>query len=446
MAEWIKAKGTGLRYREHPTKTVGVGRAKRPLRYYGMVFKWREKTYNEIFGWEREKPQGDKKESAEDSNLTFYTEADAERIYNYLRDNRRNSRPPFTLAECRRNNEEKIDAKLKEDEKVILKADEARRFTLGVLLGLYCDYLKKSGKTRSAACAASAFKVHVPDELANLPAKEITRPQITEIIRRVREKGKDRTAGILRAYLHAAYEMAMMTETNSAAPAGFIPFRVNINPVHGIKAIPVTPGERVLTVQELSDYLTALDDRPADIALKVALLAGGQRMEQLLRATPDDWDKEGKTLLLLDGKGKRTTPRKHLLPLAGKAAALVKQQAERAKAGGKALLFFSEQGGRIDPCTPGKRVKEIAKTMGGERFDLRDIRRTCETHLAKIGINQDTRAQLLSHGISGVQAKHYDRYSYLPEKLAALARWEDYLLTGGTPAEVIHLADRRAAR
>jgi len=38
-----------------------------------------------------------------------------------------------------------------------------------------------------------------------------------------------------------------------------------------------------------------------------------------------------------------------------------------------------------------------------------------------MGIHKDTRAQLLSHGISGVQAAHYDRYEYFSEKQNALA-------------------------
>lgn len=114
----------------------------------------------------------------------------------------------------------------------------------------------------------------------------------------------------------------MSAETDSAAPANFIPFQIDNNPVRGIKAIPVPAGERVLSVDELTRYFTALDDRPSDIAQKVALLAGGQRMEQLLKSTPADWDLEEKGLLLFDGKGKRTTPRKHLLPLTGKAAEL----------------------------------------------------------------------------------------------------------------------------
>jgi hypothetical protein len=44
--------------------------------------------------------------------------------------------------------------------------------------------------------------------------------------------------------------------------------------------------------------------------------------------------------------------------------------------------------------------------------------------LAGMGISKDTRAQLLSHGISGVQAAHYDRHGYTDEKRAALVAWE----------------------
>ena len=41
--------------------------------------------------------------------------------------------------------------------------------------------------------------------------------------------------------------------------------------------------------------------------------------------------------------------------------------------------------------------------------------------LASLGIPKELRGQLLSHGRStGVQAKHYDRYAYLPEKKQAI--------------------------
>ena len=77
--------------------------------------------------------------------------------------------------------------------------------------------------------------------------------------------------------------------------------------------------------------------------------------------------------------------------------------------------------------TPGKRLAEIAADMQVETFNLRDIRRTVETMLAGMGVSRETRAQLLSHGLGGVQAVHYDRHSYSAEKRAALVAWEAHL-------------------
>jgi hypothetical protein len=46
-----------------------------------------------------------------------------------------------------------------------------------------------------------------------------------------------------------------------------------------------------------------------------------------------------------------------------------------------------------------------------------------------MGISRDTRAQLLSHGLSVVQAAHYDRHGYTDEKRAALVAWKAKLAT-----------------
>ena len=57
---------------------------------------------------------------------------------------------------------------------------------------------------------------------------------------------------------------------------------------------------------------------------------------------------------------------------------------------------------------------------GGGMFTLGDLRRTVETRLAAEGVSLEIRAQLQSHGLGGVQAKHYDRHDYLAEKRGAL--------------------------
>ena len=62
-----------------------------------------------------------------------------------------------------------------------------------------------------------------------------------------------------------------------------------------------------------------------------------------------------------------------------------------------------------------------------EPFQLRDLRRTCETMLAGLGVSSDIRAQLQSHGLGGVQNRYYDRHDYAPEKKRTLDLWAAHL-------------------
>lgn len=321
-------------------------------------------------------------------------------------------------------------------------AEQARaKFTLGALCDAYVSHLEALKKP-SAKDAACAFRVHVtgahPD-LAKTPASEIQPEQIADLLRSIREQGKDRTAGVVRSYLNAAYQQAIVARFDTGASAHFNGFGVTQNPVAPIKAIRVKAGQRVLSEPELRDYLSRLGEGVIDQALMLALLAGGQRMAQLLRTRVGDWDADQRVLRLWDNKGKRNSAREHLLPLGDRAGKLVDALCEQAKE--KAVkaaqedqrpdpnpsLWLSVGGATVVPSTPGKRVVEIARAMGGESFDLRDIRRTVETQLAGLGISRDVRAQLLSHGLSGVQSVHYDRHDYLQEKRAALQTWEQHL-------------------
>ena len=77
-------------------------------------------------------------------------------------------------------------------------------------------------------------------------------------------------------------------------------------------------------------------------------------------------------------------------------------------------------------------VTEIAKKMVEEKearepFQLRDLRRTVETMLASLKVSSDIRAQLQSHGLGGIQYRHYDRHSYAVEKKQALEKWARHL-------------------
>lgn len=324
------------------------------------------------------------------------------------------------------------------------EAEANKQFTLKALLDTYVDHLEAKGKDKTAAGVRSVVKVHLAEAdqvLSKKPAREVTAHDVAGLIRRIKEKGKERTAGIFRSSLAAAYSCARRAPFDGDLPAAFIDFTIETNPVDPIPTIPVKARHRTLNRKELKQYIESLGDDKIDLALKLALYSGGQRMAQLLRAEVTDWDAETRTLRLVDPKGKRTEPREHLLPLAPVAAGIVAELVRRAEKAGTKFLFPSLTNETpIHVSIPGPRVTEISGKIGGEPFDLRDIRRTCETMLAGLGISRDIRAQLLSHGISGVQATHYDRHSYTKEKRSALMKWERYLkgiVTGKKEEKVI---------
>ena len=341
-------------------------------------------------------------------------------------------------------------------------AEKRKRYTLKALCQAYGDLLEANGKAQSARQTRSIFKCHVLEahpDMAALPAQEVTAHQIAVMVRKVAEQGKDRTAGILRSYLSAAFNAARKSPFDAKLPSALIAYGIESNPVEPVSTIAVRRGNNTLTADELKAYMAAQSDDLPDLALKLALYAGGQRMAQLLRAKVGDYDEHTKALRLWDGKGKRTAPREHLLPLAPKAAAIVEKLITRARTqeeanakkegrepGNSNLWLFSSQGKtQLVDTTPGKRATAICKSMKGEAFDLRDLRRTCETMLAGMGISKDTRAQLLSHGLSGVQDAHYDRHGYIDEKRAALVAWEqrlDEIATGKKAENVVQMKRR----
>lgn len=350
------------------------------------------------------------------------------------------------------------------------EADRQARYTLRALCDAYVARLERAGKAKSAAGARSLFKCHIDQDTASKPARAVTAHEVAALVRRVREAGKERAAGVLRSYLSAAFNAAKRAPLDSALPADLIPFGIEHNPVDVIPAIAVQRGERTLSAGELRAYIGHLlrigqETGPelADSALLLALYAGGQRMAQLLRPKMGDFDQDTATLRLWDGKGKRTQPREHLLPLAPHAAGMVAALVERAKDREQArakqegrapelagLWLFSTHGRvAMNPETVSNRAAEVCASMAGEPFNLRDIRRTVETMLAALGISKDTRAQLLSHGISGVQAAHYDRHAYTDEKRAALVAWEARLeairQAERAPSNVVRLGRRTAA-
>ena len=215
-------------------------------------------------------------------------------------------------------------------------------------------------------------------------------------------------------------------------------------------------GQRVLSELELRAYMAKLPEQTimTRLALELDLMLGGQRPTQLLRVKAADVDVTSNPgeIVLLDPKGARRQARVHVLPLVGRARELVTEALALNPTGPLFSNGADEYGKpialRMDTLSSAVTQMSRAMVKAGEArspFSMRDIRRTCETQLAAIGVSKDMRGQLLSHGLGGVQDRNYDRHGYWTEKVMALRGWERRLKAVATGKATTVTPIKRAA-
>ena len=320
-------------------------------------------------------------------------------------------------------------------------ADLEAHQTLERLLTDYCNHLESLGRS-SHKDARSIFALHVVapwPEVARLPARAVTLEHVADMMRLCLEKGKDRTANKLRSYVRAAYATAQAARSSASIPIQFKAYQVTSNPAADTR--PDESANRAdknpLALEELRTYWQIIRNMPGikGAALRLHLLTGGQRIAQLVRLKASDCTPTSMTLT--DGKGRPGKPaRPHTVPLTQGAALAL----EALRTAGEWAI--STDGGKthVAPTT----LSNWAVEAVGDRipeFNTKRIRSGIETALARVREDKEIRGRLQSHGISGVQNRHYDGHEYMDEKLAALETLARLL--NDTSASVVPL--RKAA-
>lgn len=302
--------------------------------------------------------------------------------------------------------------------------------TLGALLIAYANQLECGGKPSAKSVRAELFH-HVRDAWPTLwatPVANVTTDDLLAVVARPVEDGHKRQAEKVRAYLRAAFAAGMRARHDAGALPALRTLRISANPARDLTPIAGAnrAHDRALSLKELRAYWKRIRNEPEHAVLRFHLLTGCQRVQQLGRATADDYDDDTKTMRLLDPKGRRVAPRSHFVPILP--AALKSMRAMQGGTLGPYLVTVTAGESGVTHHTLGDRLDAICAAMlakdelPGGPFTATDLRRTVETRLADAGVSRDVRAHLQSHGLGGVQARHYDRADYLKQTRGALQK------------------------
>jgi integrase len=206
------------------------------------------------------------------------------------------------------------------------------------------------------------------------------------------------------------------------------------NPVIGTnKATDERQRERVLSDAEMAAIWNAAPDNAYGRIVKLLMLTG-QRREEIGALRWSEIDTEAKLITLPTARTKNG--QEHQVPLSGEAIAILEGCFRH-----RDLVFSGAKG--FAGWSKGKAALDSAS--GVKDWTVHDLRRTCATRMADLGIQPHIIEAILNHvsghksGVAGV----YNRSTYASEKRAALDAWASHLkvlLAQASGANVVTLA------
>ncbi|MER9002541.1 site-specific integrase [Mesorhizobium sp. M0862] len=304
-------------------------------------------------------------------------------------------------------------------------AGDTRPGTVADLFEAYVAYLKVSEKSSWKEAEKCLNKI--ADTLGrNRPARDIEPEEITELIRPIYDRGKRSMADHVRSYIRSAYSWGLKSEHDYRS-ASQRRFRIAYNPAAGIPTEPKKVGTRWLDEEEFLRLYRWLGcpDTPVHPSYPRAvqlIMLTGQRVEEIARLHDSQWDASER---IIDwSKTKNLQP--HAVPVPSLAAELIESITPNEHG-----WFFPSAKDPTKPVSHGTLYSFVwrQRDRGVIPFATnRDLRRTWKTLAGKAGISKEIRDRIQNHALQDVSSKSYDRWNYMPEKRAAMKRWNAFVL------------------
>jgi integrase len=303
-------------------------------------------------------------------------------------------------------------------------ATDTRPGTVSDLFEGYVAALKEAGKPSWKETEKGLNKI--ADTLGrNRLAREIEAEEIIELIRPIYERGAKSMADHVRSYLHAAFSWGMKSD-NDYRQQSSRRFRLPFNPATGIPTEPKVKGTRWLDEDEFVQLYRWLEcpDTPVHPSYPRAvqlIMLTGQRVEEIARLHVDQWDTKER---IIDwSKTKNEQP--HAVPVPLLAAELI----ESIKPNEYGWFFPSAKDPK-KPVSHGTLYSFVWRQRDRGVIPYatnRDLRRTFKTLAGKAGVPKEIRDRLQNHALQDVSSKHYDRWHYMVEKRAGMAKWDRFV-------------------
>ena len=318
-----------------------------------------------------------------------------------------------TLQMARAEAQKIFAARLEGRDPAAEKREARRRMTADRVEDLVKIFiLQHVSKTRKATEVSRLLRREVVSRWGNRSVREINKRDVIELASEIAQRGTPIAANKLLKVVKTFLNWCAGRAVIDSSPAEGVPL-----PGKGVAR------DRVLTDDELASVIVAARTMGGAYGGIVEMLAlTGQRREEVAGMVWDEIDLGNRTWMLPGLRTKNARP--HIVHLSEPCIELI----ERARRLGD--YVFSLSG--VRPFQNFARAKHTLDELSGVTdWRLHDLRRTCVSGMARLGVPPHVADKILNHQggtISGVAAV-YQRHDFLAERKLALERWGQHIET-----------------
>src|ERR1700730_6941620 len=325
-----------------------------------------------------------------------------------------------TLHQARVAAQRVFAAKMEGREPAAEKREAKRRVVADRVEDLLESFIaQRLSQNRSAGEVARLLRREVGKAWTGKSIHEIRKRDVVEIISPIEQRGApvaaNKTLKSIKTFLRWCVGRAVLDQS----PAEGVPLPAK-----------EVARDRVLDDQELAQVILAARKIGGAYGGIVELLAlTGQRREEVARLSWEELDLEQRVWTI--PKSRTKNAKAHVVHLSEQSIDVLKRAHRRGP------LVFSPLGTK--PFQEFSRAKSVLDQLSGvSGWRLHDLRRTCVSGMARLGVAPHVADKVLNHQsgtISGVAAV-YQRHEFLAERQAALDLWGAHI--GQLLGEIFH--------